>query len=149
MRADERVDGDLESEEVGAAVTEINSSRGEIEPKEPEHRACHTGRKQDEGPILVAYVDEQSKQHQSDAAGQTVHAVDEVQQIGDAYQPQNSQKRAPGVQFNDAAGERELESFNADAGVIHRESDKDLAGQFPFCADGFEVIPKAKPEHGQ
>jgi hypothetical protein len=92
VRIDNRVQPDLESQKVRAAVAQVNARGRKVIPEEPDQGACHTASQQFEVAVLVGHGSDQKHQHQADTSGQAIQAIYQIDQINQSYKPKQSQK---------------------------------------------------------
>ena len=151
-----RQSGDQKPEQIRAAVAHVNPRGWKVVAKESQQRAGHPARHQEREVLRApADVNQQPHQHETNPAGQTVDAIDEIHEVRHAHQPEHGGGQTQQTQRMFAAGDRvfkhvkaesavERQLFAADApvliehernekeeGPMYVEIDAECASQFP------------------
>ena len=102
VRTEEGQQTDLEPQEIGPAIPQVNPRRREVKPQERQQSARHSRSQQFEAAALMPDVRQQRHEHQANPPRQPVHAVYQVDQVGHPDQPRHGDQNPPAVQPDDS-----------------------------------------------
>ena len=138
-----------EAHEEAAAVPHEDRRRVEVVAEEPQQAAGQADHEEGhEGAVVrEAHPEDGGRGGQRDAGGEAVEAVDEVEGVRDAHNPEDGEGEAEEPQVE--GSERGGDGVGPVAGPPHPRRDQDLDGELDARAGAVQVVVDAQGGHGE
>ena len=122
----------------------------EVEDEEAEHRACEATADEGQGEVALGdrEHDHRDQAEEGDARGEAVEAVDEVDGVRDADDPQHGEGNAEPAEV-DHRKERKVDAGDLEAQADHHQGDRDLHGKLHPWPRATEIVEQAEGGDGQ
>jgi hypothetical protein len=136
--------GHQKTEGQTAGIAQYDFGRREIEKKESQRASRQNDRKErsPEDISFQIYENQGQAGEENHAAGQAVHAVDQVDGIGDPHDPEYCQDDGELMQFQKTANALDLKP-----GEIEDDGDQALRRQLEFRGAVIDVVINSQDEH--
>jgi hypothetical protein len=149
LRAEKSDAREHEPDEEASRIAEEDRRRVEVEEQEAGRRAGEDDR--DGGgshEAIEARHDEHRREREERRAGrQPIEAVDEVERVRNAYEPDDREQHADDAAKIDHTDERQRQCGDTQAGDEHAAGDRNLGEKLPSRAHGTHVVDQAENVH--